>query len=473
MLEARVEDRTAELVRQTRELHAEQEFLAAVLENLDEGVVACNGDGALTLFNDATRRLHGLPAEAIPPERWAEHYSLRQPDGTTPLSLEEIPLFRALRGEAVSNVEMVIAHRDGSSRLIVASGRAIRGRDGQDLGAVVAMRDITDRRRTQQELEHKAFHDELTGLPNRAAAWEHLRRPPADDADARTTVAVLFCDLDNFKVVNDSVGHEAGDELLVAVSERLRSNLRPDDSAYRFGGDEFVVVVEGAADQGYVAGLGRHLVAAMEQPFEVRGRQFFVSMSVGFALSQVGVHPPHQLLGHADVSLRRAKINGKARCQGFEPSMLESIVERADLEAELRAALDNDEMVVWYQPKLAMASGAIVGVEALVRWDNPRRGLFRPISSSPSPRRPASSPDWAVACWGRRARKPGSGSSAMRWRSASRSTCRPTSSNSLASSRTSPPPWQLRGSPGRGLCSRSPRAASFRSCGDRWRCWPS
>ncbi|MDQ3679638.1 MAG: EAL domain-containing protein [Actinomycetota bacterium] len=376
-LEARVETRTLELLGRTAELYGERQFLGALLENLEEGVVACDGDGVLTFFNHASRRLHGLPAEPIPPERWTEHYRLRHIDGRTPLSVEEIPLFRALRGEAVSNAEIVIAPRDGPSRQVAASGRAITDAEGRGLGAVVAMHDITDRRRAQEELYRKAFYDDLTGLPNRAAAWEHLSRPLADDGDTAATVAVLFCDLDNFKVVNDGASPEVGDELLLAVSERLLSNLGPGDKAYRFGGDEFIVVIEDATDRGYAAGLARRLVATMEQPFEVAGRHFFVSMSVGFALSQLGVHP-HQLLGHAEVALRQAKVDGKSRSEAFKPSMLEAIVRRIDLEAELRRALEHDELVVWYQPKLSMASGVMVGVEALVRWDHPRRGLVPP-----------------------------------------------------------------------------------------------
>ena len=209
----------------------EREFLDAVLESLDAGVVACGPDGALSLFNRATREMHGMPAEALSPEDWAGRYGLFRPDGRTPMEAEDVPLLRALRGERVRDAELVIVPQDRPPRTLLCNGRAIERRDGRSLGAVVAMHDVTERRRAEEQLAHQALHDPLTGLPNRALLRDRVEQALERSNRDSSTVGVLFLDLDDFALISHSRGHVAGERLLVQVGARLENTLRSTDTA--------------------------------------------------------------------------------------------------------------------------------------------------------------------------------------------------------------------------------------------------
>jgi diguanylate cyclase (GGDEF)-like protein len=222
---------------------------------------------------------------------------------------------------------------------------------------------------------HQAFHDSLTDLPNRALFLDRLEHAFTRSARADTELAVLFADLDGFKTVNDSLGHEAGDELLVLVAERLRGVLRAVDTAARFGGDEFAILIEGPRNGGLGRLLAERVLEAFQEPFALRGRQLYISMSIGIA---EGRGEMDHLLRNADLAMYQAKSRGKGRFEVFEPGMHAAVVERLELEVDLKHALDRDELVLHYQPVCRLDSGEVVGVEALVRWAHPVRGLLGP-----------------------------------------------------------------------------------------------
>jgi diguanylate cyclase (GGDEF)-like protein/PAS domain S-box-containing protein len=373
-MERRVAERTAELV-------GEREFLAAVLESLEEGVVACDGDGVLTVFNDATRRLHGLPAEPIPAEEWARHYSLRQADGVTPLTTEQIPLLRALAGELVHDEELVIAPEGGRHRLVRCTGRAIAGPDGAQLGAVVAMHDITDRRRAQLDLEHQAFHDALTGLGNRARFDAGVTAMLLHAQAERRPLAVVLADLDDFKRVNDSLGHEAGDLLLVEVSRRLRGCVRDGDLSVRLGGDEFVFVLQSSTSADAVAVAGR-MLAALARPLAVEGTEVLVDASIGIVGDSHG-SDAKELLRGADLAMYEAKHKGRGGYVVFDPAMQVLADERLALESEMRSGLRDGDFRLVYQPVVSLSTGVLTAVEALLRWDRPGRPPMSPVEFVP------------------------------------------------------------------------------------------
>ncbi len=222
---------------------------------------------------------------------------------------------------------------------------------------------------------HQAFHDSLTGLPNRAAFLDRLDHALAIAERSDAEVGVLFLDLDRFKTVNDSLGHAAGDELLVAVGERLSSCLRDGDTPARFGGDEFAVLLEGVSGSEEAEAVAARVLDAMRRPFTVQGRDLIVSASVGISTATTR---SADVLRDADLAMYRAKTGGRDRLAVFEPEMHEALVERLELESDLRAALDRDEFVVHYQPIVHLATGEILGAEALVRWDHPTRGMVQP-----------------------------------------------------------------------------------------------
>jgi diguanylate cyclase (GGDEF)-like protein len=222
---------------------------------------------------------------------------------------------------------------------------------------------------------HQAFHDSLTGLANRAAFLDRLAHAQAVAERSGTAVGVLFLDVDRFKTVNDSLGHAAGDELLMGVAARLSICLRDGDTPARFGGDEFAVLLEGVSGQEEGEAVAARVLEAMREPFRVQGRQMTVSVSVGVALA---TSRGEDVLRNADLAMYRAKSDGRDRHATYEPEMHAALVEGLELQADLRRAVDRGEFVVHYQPIVDLATGGILGAEALVRWEHPERGLIPP-----------------------------------------------------------------------------------------------
>ena len=238
--------------------------------------------------------------------------------------------------------------------------------------------DTTEQKRLEAQLLHDTLHDPLTGLANRVLFREHAERALARSRRRRSSVALLFLDLDDFKVVNDSLGHRAGDRLLIEVARRLEGALRSEDIAARQGGDEFTVLVERAAGLDEVETLAERLASELGKPIELEGRRIVVRASIGIALSGSTAIGADDLLAHADAAMYAAKALGKARHAVFDPSMRIQAKGRLELESALRSAIDNEEFEVHYQPIVALPSHRIVGLEALVRWRDPLRGLIPP-----------------------------------------------------------------------------------------------
>ena len=238
-------------------------------------------------------------------------------------------------------------------------------------------RDVTARRRAEEALRHAAFHDPLTGLPNRASLMAHLD-VLLDAAPSRARPAVLFMDFDRFKIVNDSLGHAAGDLLLRAVAGRLAEAVAGDGLLGRFGGDEFAVVVESAPDAARLEALAHRITGALARPFVVHGREVFAGASVGIAVADESHETADELVRDADLAMYDAKLGGRARVARYTPALRTRADQRLTLEAELRRALAGDELRVHYQPICSMGTGACTGFEALVRWQHPARGLLAP-----------------------------------------------------------------------------------------------
>src|SRR4051794_28983536 len=241
----------------------------------------------------------------------------------------------------------------------------------------------TDPDQTQEGLAHRVLHDPLTDLPNRTLFLDRLELALARLRRSQGSIAVLFIDLDNFKVVNDSLGHNAGDRLLVELAGRLRSAIRPSDTIARFGGDEFVVLCEDISDARDAVMVGQRIVESASDPFMLEGREMFASASVGVALALDPDSTPETLLRDADAAMYRAKERGRGRVEVFDEALRARIIERLDLENGLRRALQRDELRVYYQPQMSMSQGRMVAVEALVRWEHPERGLLEPAEFIP------------------------------------------------------------------------------------------
>jgi diguanylate cyclase (GGDEF)-like protein/PAS domain S-box-containing protein len=245
-------------------------------------------------------------------------------------------------------------------------------------GCILTGRDITERKKLEQELRHQAFHDSLTGLANRALFENRLAHALEGLRRREGGLAVVFVDLDDFKTVNDSLGHTAGDELLRAVGERLRYNLRGSDTAARLGGDEFGVLLDGAATAEAATEASRRLVAALEPSFTIDGRHLNVSASLGIALTTNGRETMEELMRNADLAMYEAKRRGGAQLRIFESSMHEIALGRLELGAELQRAVDEEQFELHFQPIVRLDTSAVTGAEALVRWRHPKRGLLAP-----------------------------------------------------------------------------------------------
>ncbi|HEY8489573.1 MAG TPA: EAL domain-containing protein [Dehalococcoidia bacterium] len=272
--------------------------------------------------------------------------------------------------------ELRARHRDGSWRWLEVRATNLL-RDPAVGGVVVNYRDITERRALEEQLTHQAFHDPLTGLANRALFRDRVEHALARSGRYGKGVAVLFLDLDGFKTVNDSLGHAAGDQMLVAVAGRLRASLRPADTAARLGGDEFAVMLEEAGEEEAVR-AARRILETLRSPFTLQGKEVFVGASIGIAVAAGGRDGADEVLRNADVAMYAAKGRGKGRYEIFEPGMHARAVARLNLEADLRRAIQREEFSLFYQPVVSLADGRVVGVEALLRWRHPTRGLVPP-----------------------------------------------------------------------------------------------
>jgi diguanylate cyclase (GGDEF)-like protein len=245
------------------------------------------------------------------------------------------------------------------------------------------VRDVTERKALEERLVHEALHDALTGLPNRTLLRDRLAHALSVASRRGEQLAVLFIDLDRFKVVNDSLGRALGDAILVAIAHRLSHHMRESDTLARFGGDEFVALIEGFSSIDEVQAIARRLQASLRDPFTVMGQNAFVAASIGIAVGSPGHDRADDLLREADLAMYRAKAAGRGEVLLFEPAMSDEARERMVLEMDIRKAVGQGELRLHYQPQVDLRNGQVIGVEALVRWQHPTRGLVAPTEFIP------------------------------------------------------------------------------------------
>lgn len=329
-------------------------------------IYVCDPQGRVTYWNAAAEHRYGWSAgEAV--GRTADELLATE----FPRSRDEI--MAELHRDGHWEGEVRHWRRDGTPIVVATSCGLRRDEDGQITAVLVVDRDLSERTALEERLVHEATHDPLTGMPNRLAFLDHLDRALAAASGTDRSVNVLVCGIDNFKVLNDSLGHEGGDGALVVVGDRL-AVAGGQHPVYRFGGDVFAVLHVGPEPETLADGL----LDAARAPTGVYGREFFLTLSIGIATSVGGDLAPDHLLRQADIAMYQAKATGKDRAERFEPRMLDGLLERVELEAELRRGIERGELVLHYQPKIDLRSGALVGAEALVRWEHPTRGLVPP-----------------------------------------------------------------------------------------------
>jgi diguanylate cyclase (GGDEF)-like protein/PAS domain S-box-containing protein len=375
-------DRASQVYERARETADKERRYRTILDTADEGVGVLARDGRVVFANSRLAELLGVPLDRLVGRPATELLG-----GTGRQAFEG----RVDTARAGRPTRQEIRHRRPDGRIVhlLATGRPLPGENGEQDEVVGFYTDITGRKRAEQELLRMALHDELTGLANRALLRDRLGHALARrDHEA---LAVLLLDLDQFKAVNDSLGHDAGDLLLQAVARRLLEAVRPSDTVARLGGDEFAFVCPDVGDVQGAEAVAERIEAILAEPIEVRGLEMTVTASIGLAVTKTTgdaetAHPdlPDRLLREADAAMYAAKRHGRARYEVYDTSMGEQASDRLRVLSELRAGLGRDELRVHYQPIIDIGSGSTRGVESLVRWQHPERGLLMPAEFLPA-----------------------------------------------------------------------------------------
>jgi diguanylate cyclase (GGDEF)-like protein/PAS domain S-box-containing protein len=359
----------------TERIRSEDRF-HAMAQNAAELVTIVDEQGMVTYVSQSAQAIIGRTED----EMLGSHI-------LTFIDREDRPRAEALFADIlkspgkIATGDLLLLHGTGGSRQFELVWNNLLS-NASVKGVVVNGRDVTERKALEDELAHQAFHDPLTSLANRALFRNRVEHALARSGRDKGPVAVMFLDLDNFKTINDSLGHAAGDLVLFEVARRLRGCLRPGDTAARLGGDEFGVLLEPEAAHD-IRAVAERILAALVPAFSVQQKEVAIRASIGIAVSGGPDESAEEILRNADVAMYAAKAHGKSRYEVFEPRMHASAVERLELEGDLQRALEADELFLAFQPIVALSDGRIVGAEALIRWNHPRRGSVSPAEFIP------------------------------------------------------------------------------------------
>lgn len=363
----------------TEKKAAEEELrlAASVYQNSSEGILVTDAAGVILSVNPAFTEITGYAAD----EALGRKTSLLRSDRHGPEFYRS--MWEALTKEGCWRGEVWNRRKDGEAYLEWLSINRIEASAGAPFRYVAVFHDITELRRKDEEIRHQAFHDALTGLPNRALMKDRLLHAIERAKREGGRLAVIFIDLDRFKAINDGLGHDVGDLLLQEVARRVKSRMRTADTVARLGGDEFVVLMEDLQEAGDCASLAQELMAEIARPMELGGHAVEIRASMGMAFYPEDGTNPMELMKRADLAMYSAKAAGRNTYRFFQQDMQDRINQRLNLEMELRLALAQRDLELHYQPKVDLATGKILGVEALVRWRHPLRGLLLPADFIP------------------------------------------------------------------------------------------
>ncbi len=365
-LEARLDD-----------LRASEQRFEALVQHSSDVVTVVDADTKVTYQSESILRVFGYDAESLLGAPLIDIFEARSAERLL-AALRDV----ASEKKGVRILELEVRHASG--RLCHAEVTMTNLLENPSVGGIVLnTRDMSERKVLQDQLVHEASHDSLTTLANRALFRDRVEKVLRQNDGRQAKLTVLFLDLDGFKEVNDSLGHAMGDVLLIQVAERLRSCVRPIDTVARLGGDEFAVLIADKSSERDGALVAGRITKALREPFKLEGREIYVGASIGIAATDQDVDDADHLLRNADLAMYRAKATGAGGFERYHPRLHVALVERLQLEAELRQAITNNELELHYQPTLALATGEIVGLEALARWKHPRRGFVPPTEFVP------------------------------------------------------------------------------------------
>lgn len=358
-------------------LRKSEKKFRTLIENMTEGLLEVDHNERIIFTNARFCEMTGYSQAELLGQRASEF--LLDEEGREIVRQANL---RRLSGVS-DTYELKIVRKNGEPLWALVGGVPLTDSDGRIIGSMGIHTDITERKRVEEKLLHNAMHDALTNLPNRALFLEHLRRVMSRSNLREKSFAVLFLDFDGFKLINDSLGHAAGDTLLKLIAGRLEGLLRGNDIVARLGGDEFTILLDELNEPEDVLNVVRRIQDVLTRPFSLGGRDVFISASIGIALKDEKYRMPEEILRDADIAMYRAKSAGKARHEIFNHEMHEQVNKRLRLETELRLALERGEFRVFYQPIMHLTTNRLIGFESLVRWFHPERGIVMPMDFIP------------------------------------------------------------------------------------------
>ena len=355
----------------------------SILKDINDGVIIVDDAGHVLDINPAARSILGLGPRVQPDAAWGQTFCCIDENGDNYRNSAALPLARARSGEKFAGQVAIYRTPEQSDTVLSLNGQGLFDGNRELIGGVITFRDITELTRKTSELEKRAQFDELTGLANRSLFTEQLARAVGRSQRKSAPLAVLFIDLDRFKSVNDTLGHDVGDALLRDVAERLRSNLRIGDFSGRWGGDEFLVCLEDFGEAANAAAAAQKLMLVLSEKYEIDDSEVYATPSIGIAMYPESGDNAARLIKAADIAMYEAKKRGGDRFQYYSSALNTKLAQREELEIGLRHALLRDEFVLHYQPRIDVASGRLIGLEALLRWQHPRFGLLAPTRFLP------------------------------------------------------------------------------------------
>lgn len=359
-------------------LRESENKLRTLIESMTEGLLQVDTNDRIQFVNKCFCEMVDYTEEELIGTDWSRL-----------LFDEERDLIKQIsdsRGKGLNDTyEIRLQKKSGEILWMIVGGAPIKNAEGATIGWIGTFTDITDRKRAEEQLLYDAFHDGLTGLANRALFMDHLQMTIARGRSRHSNhYAVLFLDLDRFKIINDSLGHAKGDELLKFIARRLESCIRTGDLVARLGGDEFVILLTELVEANEVILVAERILEELKTPFNLGGREIYITTSIGITLSESGHTRAEDMLRDADIAMYRAKAKGRAQYEVFNQEMHEDASKQLQIETEMRRALEKGEFCLYYQPIVQLESNRLVGVEALVRWNHPTRGTVSPMEFIPA-----------------------------------------------------------------------------------------
>lgn len=355
----------------------------SILRNINDGVIVVDQAGHVLDINPAARSVLAISPRMQPDPSWEQTFCCVDEFGNNYRNSADLPLMRARTGEKFANQIAIYRTPEQPDIVLSINGQGLYDGKRELIGGVITFRDVTESTRRTTELEKRAQFDELTGLANRSLFAEQLTRAIGRSQRKTAPLAALFIDLDRFKSVNDTLGHDTGDALLRQVADRLQSNLRVGDFCGRWGGDEFVVCLEDFGPAANAAAAAQKLLLVLSEKYDIGNSEVYATPSIGIAMYPEAGDNAERLIKAADVAMFEAKKRGGGRFQYYSSSLNTKLAQREELEGGLRHALVRNEFTLHYQPRIDLMNNRLIGLEALLRWHHPRYGLLPPARFLP------------------------------------------------------------------------------------------